>query len=64
MLFRSDVIKHKTQIKALLESEIASRYQYQKGKIKVDLKYDKEVLEAIEILNNSSEYLKILTVAK
>ena len=59
-----DVIKHKTQIKALLESEIASRYQYQKGKIKVDLKYDKEVLEAIEILNNSSEYLKILTVAK
>lgn len=59
-----DVIKHKTQIKALLESEIASRYQYQKGRIKVDLKYDKEVIEAVNILNNASEYLKMLTVAK
>lgn len=59
-----DVVKHKNQIKALLESEIASRYQYQKGKIKVDLKYDNEVLKAIEILNNSSEYRKILTVSK
>lgn len=59
-----DVVKHKNQIKALLESEIASRYQYQKGKIKVDLKYDNEVSKAIEILNNSSEYRKILTVSK
>lgn len=59
-----DVIKHKTQIKALLESEIASRYQYQKGKIKVDLKYDNEISKAVEILNNNTEYLKLLTVAK
>lgn len=59
-----DVIKHKDQIKALLESEIASRYQYQKGKIKVELKYDKEVSKAIEILNNSGDYSKMLTVAK
>jgi carboxyl-terminal processing protease len=59
-----DIIKYKDQIKALLESEIASRYQYQKGKIKVDLKYDKEVSKAVEILNNQPEYNKLLTVAK
>ncbi|HUH74294.1 MAG TPA: S41 family peptidase [Chitinophagales bacterium] len=59
-----DVVKHKTQIKALLESEIASRYQYQKGKIKVELKYDNEVSKAMEILKDQSEYNKMLTVTQ
>jgi len=56
-----DVYKHKAEIKKLLEAEIVSRYFYKKGKIEYNLKTDKEVLKAIEILNNKTKYNKILS---
>lgn len=59
-----DVIKHKKEIRGLLESEIAARYKYQKGRIQVDLGYDTEIKKALEMLNNIAEYKKILTVSK
>lgn len=55
-----DIYKHKPEIKKLLEAEIISRYYYKKGKIEYNLKTDKEVLKAIEILNNKAKYNKIL----
>jgi len=59
-----DLIKHKEEIKSLLESEIASRYGYQKARIQVELKYDDEVRKAIEVLESSNQYKSILTVKK
>ena len=59
-----DLIKYKEDIKSLLEGEIATRYQYQKGRILVNLKYDDEVDKAISILDNPAEYHKLLTVSK
>ncbi|MCO5232290.1 MAG: S41 family peptidase [Chitinophagales bacterium] len=59
-----DLSKHKDEIKVLLESEIATRYLYQKGRIQVDLNNDQEVKQAIGLLQNKSEYNKILSVTK
>lgn len=55
-----DIFKHKAEIKKMLEAEIVSRYYFKKGKIEHGLKSDVEVLKAIEILNNKTEYKKIL----
>lgn len=57
-----DLIKYKSQIIKLLESEIASRYAYEKGRIEVTLKNDTEIKKALEILSSPSEYKKLLSV--
>jgi len=44
----------------LIEKEIAARYYYQNGKIRMALKNDIEISEAIRILGNMEEYNKIL----
>ncbi|MEY3156930.1 MAG: hypothetical protein RL257_950, partial [Actinomycetota bacterium] len=40
--------------------EIAARYYFQNGKIRMALKNDIEISEAIRILGNMEEYNKIL----
>ncbi|MCO5247798.1 MAG: S41 family peptidase [Chitinophagales bacterium] len=56
-----DLIKHKDEVKTLLESELASRYQFQRGKIKVELAHDKDVKDAIQLLSDSKKYSEILS---
>ena len=55
-----DIKIHHEEIKELLESEIVSRYSYQKGRIESGFKYDKEVARAVEVLNDKSLYTAIL----
>ncbi len=57
---KNDLYTSKEEITNIIEKEIASRYFYQKGKIEVGLKNDKEIKEAIKILNTPAEYKKIL----
>ena len=57
---QKDLDIFKTDIKGLLADEIVKRYHYQKGSIKLSLKDDKELLKAIEVLNDASEYNGIL----
>lgn len=59
-----DLLKHKDEIKLLLETEIASRYGYEKARIEASLKYDKDIHKAIELLNDQSAYKSILTASK
>jgi carboxyl-terminal processing protease len=59
-----DLIKHQAEIKQLLEMEIAARYGYEKARIEVGLKYDREVEKAMEVLNDMTLYKKILTASK
>ena len=59
-----DILKYKTEIKRLLEQEIASRYTYEKGRIANGLKDDLEVKKAIEILSDSMKYKSMLTAQK
>ena len=57
---KKDLYKEKNEIKKLLESEIVSRYFWQTGRTEYSLKTDKEVLKAIEVLDNPAQIKKIL----
>ncbi|MCL1868571.1 MAG: S41 family peptidase [Paludibacter sp.] len=56
----SDIQAHKADIVNLLSSEIMRRYYFQKGEIIFSLQDDKQLKTALEILNNSLIYNKIL----
>ncbi|MFZ4413600.1 MAG: S41 family peptidase [Bacteroidales bacterium] len=56
----ADLIKNKDEIKALLKTEIANRYFYQKGRIEASLSDDAEIAKAVELLNDSIKYKKLL----
>ncbi|MPM03629.1 hypothetical protein SDC9_49896 [bioreactor metagenome] len=53
-LFSSEII-------SVLGNEIVSRYYYQKGRIIYDLKTDKDVKKAVDVLLNTTEYNNILS---
>jgi len=57
---QQDIKKNKQEITRLLEEEIISRYYYQQGRIAASLKYDSELIKAIELLKNTSRYAGIL----
>jgi carboxyl-terminal processing protease len=56
----NDLEKSKQDIIRLLESEIITRYYYQKGKIQQGLNNDKSIEKSIEILSSSSLISDIL----
>jgi carboxyl-terminal processing protease len=58
---KDDLVKFKTEIKTLLEEEIASRYYFQKGRIMATLKDDPEVLSAIDVLTSGTKYKDMLS---
>lgn len=58
---KNDIYKFKNEIKTLLLGEIVSRYYFQKGRVEALLKHDNELKKAIELLNNETEYKKILS---
>jgi carboxyl-terminal processing protease len=57
---KDDLYKFKDEIKFILESEIVSRYYYQKGQIEASLKDDPVVEEAINTLLDRELYQSIL----
>lgn len=57
---KTELSRHKDQIKKLLEREIVSRYYFEKGTVETGFKYDQEVKAAMDILHNQTEYKKIL----
>ncbi len=59
-IHQSDYIIYKDQIKLLLEHEIVSRYYFERGAAEFMLSRDEEVTKAVEVLNNSVNYKKIL----
>lgn len=59
-----DLIKHKPEIKMVLETEIASRYGFERGRIEAGIKYDKEIQKAIDVLNDQKTYRSILTASR
>jgi len=55
-----DLDYNKKYIKQLLENDIVAAYYYQKGAIENSLRYDKQVKEAIRLLQNPDEYAALL----
>jgi len=55
-----DLNQFKPEISELLQEEIASRYYYQKGRIKTTMDQDSSIIKAIEVLESPQEYASIL----
>ena len=54
-----DLDYNKQYIKRLLENDIVAAYYYQGGAIRNSLRYDKQVKEAVRLLNTPEEYKKL-----
>lgn len=58
---RTELQNHREIITDLIEKEIAGRYYYQRGKVQIGLRNDKEVREAISVLSDPERYQGILS---
>ena len=59
-----DLDYNKDYIKHLLENDIVSAYYFQRGAIQNSMRYDKQIKEAVKLLNSPTEYEKILHPVK
>jgi carboxyl-terminal processing protease len=57
---KNDLITFKDQIKLFLEEDIVSRYYLERGSVETGFKYDQDIKKAIEVLNQKSQYNKLL----
>lgn len=57
---RNEVVNNEDAIIKMIEKEIAGRYYYENGKIRMGLRNDSEVKEAIKLIENPNEYNRIL----
>lgn len=57
----ADLVRFKSEIKGILEEQIAFHYGLSEGQASVSLTRDKTILEARNVLNNPGTYQKILT---
>jgi len=57
----NDLTTFKEDIKEMLEEEIISRYYLQKGIIEASFDDDEDIQAALKVLNNPTEYSKILS---
>ena len=58
----TQVNKYEKEILQAIEREILSRYYFETGLVRHQLKNDPELAEAIKVLNNPQEYTSILQV--
>jgi carboxyl-terminal processing protease len=56
----NDIVRFQDEISQILESEIVTRYYYQKGSAESAIKYDQDVKKAVEILSDPLKYTAIL----
>ena len=59
-LKKNDLQLHKDEIKQVLENEIASRYFFEKGRYETNFKYDKELAQAIKVMQDKELVASIL----
>ena len=57
---KDDLTRHKEELKAILEKEIASRYYFQRGELEASFKTDVGLKEALRVLQNKKLYTTIL----
>lgn len=57
---RAELEAHREAVTDLIEKEIASRYYLQEGRIRIGLRNDPEVVEAVEVLLDEARYADLL----
>ena len=60
----SDLDKHRSTIMQMLELDIVSAYHFQSGSLRAGLKHDKQLQQAVRLLNSPEEYQKLLEPKK
>ncbi len=58
---KQDLLRNKSEIRQLLEEEIANRYFPQAGRIERSLVWDKDVEEAVGLVQSPQKYQQLLT---
>jgi carboxyl-terminal processing protease len=59
---KNDLITYKDQIKLLLEEDIVARYYMERGQAEVSFRQDSEIKICIDLLNNPTQYKKVLNL--
>ncbi len=57
---KADIAKHQERISDMIEKEIVSRFFYEKGRVKVGLRNDLEIKEAVKLFGDRAKYDSIL----
>ncbi len=57
---KAELVRHKDLIVNMIEKEIVSRYLYEKGRVQIGLRNDKEIKEAMDLFNDKAKYDSIL----
>lgn len=57
---KNDLQLHKAEIKQVLENEISSRYYYEKGRYETNFKYDRELAQAVKVMQDKDQVVSIL----
>jgi carboxyl-terminal processing protease len=57
---KNDLQQHKDEIKQVLENEIAARFYYEKGRYEANFKYDKELAQAVKVMQDKDMMVSIL----
>lgn len=61
---KQDLAKHQEEVTRLLESEIVSRYYYQKGRVEYSLRSDNDLAQALKLFDQPTSYQALLKPAK
>ena len=57
---KNELTEYKDLIVGMIEKEIVSRYFYEKGRVQVGLRNDKEIKEALKLFDDTAKYESIL----
>jgi carboxyl-terminal processing protease len=57
---KNDLQIHKNEIRQILENEISSRYYFEKGRYETNFRYDKELAQAVKIMQDKAQLSAIL----
>ena len=57
---KNDLQLHKEEIKEVLQNEIASRYYFEQGRYETNFKYDKELAQAVKVMQDKDMVASIL----
>jgi carboxyl-terminal processing protease len=61
---KQDLLKHKDQVRHMLENEIASRYYFTRGRMAQAMQYDKELDKALALIGTTTSYEVLLKPGK
>jgi len=61
---KSDLEKHKPAIIDMIEKEAVGRYYFKRGQIKISLRNDEEIDQAVKVIGDSARFKKTLSEGK